>query len=105
MNATVDSFCQKEEGERVRPPLTLKSSISSLGGGGGSSSSSSKMKLSISDWSKALSADAGSTVLFMPMFAPDVASDLVTIVKTLMSYKVKYLRLRSSVFLWDFVRV
>jgi hypothetical protein len=99
VNATVDSFCQKEEGERVRPPLTLKSSISSLGGGGGgggggNSSSSSKLKLPISDWSKTLSADTGSTVLFMPMFASDVTSDLVIIVKTLMSYKVSYRRLR-----------
>jgi hypothetical protein len=96
VNATVDCCCQKEEGERVRPPLTLKSSISSVGGGGGggSSSSSSKMKLSISDWSKNLSADTGSTMLIMPMFAPDVTSDLVTIVKTLMSYKVSYRRLR-----------
>ena len=79
----LDSFCQQEEGERIRPPLTLKSS-----GGSSSIGGSSKIKLPISDWSKNLSADSGSTILIMPMFASDVAVDIVTIVKTLMAHKV-----------------
>ena len=83
----LDSFCQQEEGERIRPPLMLKSSISSMGGSS-SVGGSSKIKLPISDWSKHLSADSGSTMLIMPMFASEVAADIVTIVKTLMAYKV-----------------
>ena len=82
----LDSFCQQEEGERIRPPLMLKSSIISMGGS--SMGGSSKIKLPISDWSKHLSADSGSTMLIMPMFASDVAADIVTIVKTLMAHKV-----------------
>ncbi len=83
LDASYLTLSSKEEGERVRPPLILKSSS-----GGSGSSVGSKIKLVISDWSKNLSADSGSTTLMMPMFSSDVSADIATVVKTLMAYKV-----------------
>ncbi len=74
----------------MRPPLTLKrTGSSSSGGGGGSASTTSKPKLPLTDWSNQFIEEGGSGAsLMIPPFASDVAADIVTIVKTLMGYKV-----------------
>lgn len=74
----------------MRPPLTLKRTGSSGGGGASSNAStSSKPKLPLTDWSNQFIEEGGAGAsLMIPPFASDVAADIVTIVKTLMGYKV-----------------
>ena len=73
--ASLDSRMLQADGDRVRPPLSLKTS-----------SSGSKAKPVLADWASHLAAEEQNHII--PAFAQDVSADVATLIKTLMAPKV-----------------